>query len=371
MRGKTADLNERELRAYYQKAFPWPAFTALLCHAGFQVSQADVALSLRSGGYWRNKAYSSIQELREAVCKVVPLNLHVGPWYPDERRKDTREAACLPFLPVHASLRFDLDITDWGTSEKGLPAVLEYLKCSHEAGTPACSTCWNALLKPALVVLRAVLREVLGAKHFLVSSSGKKGAHLTVVDVELVRSMSLPAQREHLAQLFTEEGALSPAVRVAVYKDALLPLLRICLVEDSLLHFPLQLVQDTLVRQGHPPIPREVLERAGQPLEAAELFPWLRRYVGSPAAADAFFYELARQLFWPRIDAAVTRDARHLLKSVFSVHSSTRQIALPILDLRAFDPKKHGITLDMALHDPRCLKPHEAHVLELLRAAVG
>lgn len=238
------------------------------------LARREFALWFEDGRVWRYKSYASADELRAAVLEHAPVRLEVGAVY--QARPEHGGAV------LGKELVFDVDLPDYGAARH----------CACAAEKRACAECWRVQAAAAAYVLDRVLRDSYGLEQLRFVYSGRKGLHVWVLDEEAFRLSD--AQRAAVVAFMQE-----PLKRAAV-PGGLLP----------------NVASPHCVAMLMPELRRRFLAQVFDQLEAPA--------IGAgplPLESDAL------QRLWPRVDAAVTSRADHLVKLPFVVHPATGAVA--------------------------------------------
>ena len=284
------------------------------------------------GHFTRYATCATAADLRALVANAPTGKLNVGAQYSAPAARRTKER---DFAPMGRELVFDLDL-----DESGLVTADDLEGC--DALFP--------LVAAGLEAVRAVLRGAFGFQHVLFVYSGRRGAHLWVCD-ERAFVLSNEERAAVLARLqgtgappdesgrrrfrwATTDQTLRPAVSMlrAFFKETgVRPA-----SQGGLGLLDARAQQANFLRMvGAPSLNTETL--AG-PKFLKRLY---RACSTNPAAMERLS-DAILTLVWPRLDANVSTDMKHLLKAPFSLHPKTGRVSLPVLgDARAFAPALH------------------------------
>ena len=363
--------------SYYEHCFPYDdvlRFATL--HHEDRPENREFATT-NANDIWRR--YNSVKtpsELRKLVMGAgAGASLHLGPFY----NEASHRARVPGVVPVGKQLPFDLDLTD--------VAFLNVPKQDQSQNDR-----YVRLIFAQVHVLKTVLNVVFGFEHFLPVYSGRRGAHLWVLD-ERASALSDEA-RKAIATMITPPNSRSDArvcsrrailANPTFWDDAIHAALReardrvLCArfseggvgmfdsktrVELFLDNFFDSSAKSSRVAPGAPPSKWRVHEldlerrvRAAmrgvtgpetlatlEGILESQLQPASRGVVASNgngceklkpyevACKEALekLHNLEFSLLWPTLDAGPSAQMGHCVKLPFSEHSSTGRIALPI-----------------------------------------
>lgn len=108
--------------------------------------------------------------MQEFCIKKIPDSISRGPVYPGINRAAERKSLC---LQKPTPIVFDVDIDDFIKA-----GVERHCKCPERT---MCNTCWNLIMRPAMVYLHDYLSSH-GFKSILFVYSGRRGFNCFVLD---------------------------------------------------------------------------------------------------------------------------------------------------------------------------------------------
>lgn len=330
-------------REYYQTRFPWSCVHAFatLCseeypeRVEFSIEAIDAA-----GDDFRRRhiACKTHDDLRRVVNANDVRALHVGGIYPDDvqrsRGKHDQKAR-------QKLLAFDIDLQDY-----------DFLSASA-ADQVKNDRSW-ALVAGGLCILRELLQSKFGFKCFLPVYSGRRGAHLWVLDARAIAASDAardaiccnitppPAKGGDAVPRFATvlAGLDGRALRVAESVWTQIAIVRRTrgglglLDNDQLGAFLDRLfyvnpdksdrIKTSMANQ------RRDAERAlATHPEPADRDAALARFVAGHAVLEPRLRDLKLSCVWPRLDAAASRSCEHTTKLPFSAHRKTNRVSLP------------------------------------------
>lgn len=341
---------------YYANAFPAETVFefATLCSP---LRPENVELATDAGGIWhRWQSVSTPKELRALLSKRHGSTLHLGAVYGDAAKRSRGGA------PLRKALAFDLDLGDVG-----------WLDCpkTDQSRTDR-SVC---VVFGMIHVLIAILRQVFGFEQFLPVYSGRRGAHLWVLDERACR-LNNDARAAICAMIntpFGKDGAFlgawvwqkknpcfsglqgeSSEVEVAV-EEVWKRIVLASAAKGGLGLFDSTTKVTALVQKlfdtppsKFPDVSTELKasvvaaatnrQTKGRPYE--KMVGALQAVAEDPKARKAAnieaqirLKELTRgleSLTWPKLDHGPTAQMGHCVKAPFSLHGSTNRVALPM-----------------------------------------
>ena len=168
------------LSAYYARRYPVEALAWLASRRGDALVQREWALD---GAYYRRYVTADdATALRGVLRNAVALKaVHIGPVYSGAVQKPTPNADTRLLFdrsrPARRELVFDVDLSDYDFLDltggpHGGPKALRL---------EACDDAWP-VAGVALLLLQRVLHAQFGFREFLCVYSGRRGAHLWVLD---------------------------------------------------------------------------------------------------------------------------------------------------------------------------------------------
>lgn len=324
---------------YYAKHYPYEQLVALLTRNGDDLANCEFAIEGKTSSgdklYKRYVSARGASELREAVSRFTGVTaFHFGALYDngvDKKRIQAGES-----VATRRVLSFDIDLTD-----------LEFLKLKDADGQVSAEMCDKAypVSAAAAYILRRVLHKAFGYTELLIVYSGRRGVHVHVFDEKAM--------------------ALSDEARAAVldFVD--------CGMQKSDTHAPtgVRLVMNMygqrkdVYRTFHTHVVGELglLENGEDRIAFVNrldlaAYEEYEKYAPTfaPLATDVLKCDTGAEAWkhieerihstgvewmrerldcvvlayvWPRLDAAVTRDIKHLTKVPFSCHAATGRVA--------------------------------------------
>jgi hypothetical protein len=227
---------------------------------------------------------------------------------------------CEAVLTAH-EFALDVDLKDYG-ERRGL-------LCGCGANKTVCDVCW-LLAEMAAAACEAIVSGVCKLGPMLCVASGGKGFHMWWGSPQ-ARRLSRAKRQALMALLANDER--SAAARTV--REAAIAALMDVWVKRGI-------VKRALLADANSPLARALAEEAasvgGTPFAWAELNTRLLPGALSKRRWEALVarmgQEWARGLValvgWPILDKDVTLQPAHLLKTAFSIHHTSRRIALPL-----------------------------------------
>ena len=329
------------VEVYYTRLFPFDTLARMLSAGGSPLDKRELALVLPGHIFCRNRSFANGEQLRAAVQRTKPIRLEIGPVLDiSPALRDTTEVT-----PVSKELVFDIDISDYD----------EVRFCCK--GGAVCPKCWP-LVSAAIKVLDRSLRRDFGYRHLLWVYSGRRGVHCWVCDPSarvlsdtarsaLTESLSLVTHGQYKVDF---EHALPSVVHAAVILEPYF--VSVCLEAQGMLDVPERWC-DVLSKVPSKEV-RDLCEAnwGKEKKKTSSTERWTQLKDDILRVADEMDKEVAASALracvpliifsfvYPRLDAAVSKQMGHLLKSPFSVHPSTGRVSVPIDPSRCdeFDP---------------------------------
>lgn len=337
--------------AYYKHAFPFQVVHRLFAREwqarGPGPDKREYGVETYPDGVYRRwKACPRPEDLQAFVRQEKFGKLNIGAVFDKCPLERWRCSLGNEPKPVLAEFRIDVDLGDY-----------EYL------GIPATNLAENDLAfgiaGVAIEVFKAVLKTEFGFEHFLPVYSGRRGAHLWVLDKracylsdaarKAILDFLSPGQRVHASGRKTFRWLLKhPAFGVSgnskqqegVFCQIVYRFFQEKAVK-SRLEGGLGLLDHAFDRSAFLTMidERFALEVATSVRSAATGSDALMLIVAElnlrPYAIRSWLYtnfnEAVCTLVWPRADTAVSTHMNHTLKSPFSVHPGTGRVSVPIL----------------------------------------
>ncbi|EQC35568.1 DNA primase, eukaryotic-type, small subunit [Saprolegnia diclina VS20] len=344
------------LGLYYDRLFPYELMTKWLGYdcsmdkggPGTELlSRREFSFTLENDVYIRYKAFRDADEFKAEMKKLMPFKIDIGAVF-TVSPADKGKVDASKFVPEERELVFDVDLTDYD----------DVRTCCQDA--KICARCWRFMVA-AVKVLDTALREDFGFQHLMWVYSGRRGIHCWVSDYT-ARMLTNDARSAVVQYLTTVEGNENTKRKV-VLRDPLHPSLEraytileplfhdIILSDDGqgILSSPehwkklLEMVPDEDMRAtfhnkwlknpNEPPATKwaslkAAIHEALTSKKRKQLGDDKRRLLGTCIAEIVFAY------LYPRLDANVSKQRNHLLKSPFAVHPKTGRVCVPI------DPRK-------------------------------
>jgi len=334
------DTTGTESGGYWTRGFPRESVANFLQLAG---NLKHTEIGIETNSYF--KRYCTADELDVAVVSEGLKTLHVGATWSGVPRKAPHDE----FLKLDASrperrmFVVDLDLQDYpfniakedqARNDRALPCVL--------AGVE---------------ILKRILLDTFGFEQTVTFYSGRRGAHLYVLDERAV--MMTDEGRASVAAFFSisstdkttrrlnAAGMLSHPNFDYLYGTLVLPAFENILVATdgvgllneadgirTLLTFlginALKSLENELFGRTDGPSRWHHIKTRVAELTASnpDKFGWV----------ETRLQEVVMSFVWPRADVAVSSKLGHLLKIPFGAHPSTGRIAVPIFDHLSFRP---------------------------------
>ena len=325
---------------YYAQHYPYEQLVTLLTRNGDAITNCEFAIEGKTdAGDKLYKRYVSVRdasELRAAVSRFTGVTaFHFGAFYDNgvnKQRIQARES-----VATRRVLSFDVDLTD-----------MEFLDLTDADGRVSAEKCDKAypVSAEAAYILRIVLHRAFGFTELLIVYSGRRGIHVHVFDE---KAMALNDEARGAVLDFVNCGmekadAHAPTgVRLImelyglrkevyrVFRDYVVG--KLGLLENGAGRVAFVNRLGLAAYEGYEkyaptlaPLATDVLALATgadvwKHVEArihSTNVPWMRERLDCVVLAYV----------WPRLDAAVTRDLKHLTKVPFSCHAATGRVAV-------------------------------------------
>ena len=320
---------------YHAKFFPARTVFSFYNHRTPrpQFREFAVEFALADGGtaWKRHCAFGNHTELAKEICKPNFRALHVGAVHDN----DVHFAKLGSATPKQRELVFDLDLQDYS-----------WLGANRD--DQAANDRLVPILFASAAILEAALRLIFGFETFLRVYSGRRGAHLYVLD-DRAFALSDEARKAVCAQVSASVDKFDPrllfckqirenpnlndesvdrAIATAVDRAAEILLAN----DDAILVFVNQLFdwpQKTGYADQHDRHRRAVAAAAVGKVGHATLTAIRTTTATQPWIYKARLDDVLLSLVWPKIDAAATKLG-HCVKAPFSLHAKTGRVALPI-----------------------------------------
>jgi len=336
-----------DARHYYATLFPAESVFCLLEHSSRPThppSNREFGIETLDGKFRRWKSCSSPADLRRLLVSSETGKLNIGAVYEtsvSNRFKRDRGGEYTPMNDVGAELKFDIDLDDYthlGTAKHDLDS---------------CDSAWPVLAL-GLEVLKRLLEINFGFKKFLAVYSGRRGAHLWVFDRRAfglsneARSSIVAWLQPQPSNWFNNAGNAPYLASVdIVTRELVLPFFETKGIIDA--------DEGGLGLLDAPPQRQRFVDKLGieqsvindiRGTTPAQFLRIVLRHVMQKRHTILQYEAAVWDLVCPRLDANVTKDRRHTLKSVFSLHPSTGRLSVPIFGpLGDFDPKRDAISI--------------------------
>ncbi|KAF1331668.1 DNA primase small subunit, partial [Globisporangium splendens] len=356
----SADL----LQLYYDRLFPYEQMAKWLTYDGGEsfFFRRELSFTLENDTYIRYKSFHNAEEMKASITKTLPFKIDIGAVF-SVSPADKGKVNASDFVPEERELVFDIDLTDYD----------DIRTCCE--GASICSKCWQFMVA-AVKVMDVSLREDFGFEHILWVYSGRRGIHCWVSD-EAARQLTNEARTAVVQYLSLVEGNENSKRKVHL-KDPLHPSLdrayRLLepLFEDIILGPEgqgifceekqraklLDMVPDEDLRSNlnarwsapsNDSSPREKwleLVDGVEKILAKNQLNNKRQSVGNDQRKrnlmelKTCLQEIVFAYLYPRLDANVSKQRNHLLKSPFAVHPKTGRVCVPVdaSTIEAFDP---------------------------------
>ncbi|CAK4623963.1 hypothetical protein LEN26_007134 [Aphanomyces euteiches] len=346
------DVFSPELLAlYYDRLFPYEEMVKWLGYESTNskdsnalIGRREFSFTLENDQYIRYKAFRNADEMKTEMKRLMPHKIDIGAVFSvsplDKGKVDSSK-----FLPEERELVFDVDLTDYD----------DIRTCCQAASI--CHKCWK-LMVAAVKVLDRGLREDFGFQHILWVYSGRRGIHCWVSDT--TSRMLTNEARSAVVQYFSLVEGNENTKRKVALKEPLHPSLErayltlepmfvdVILGEhgQAILCFPgnwsglLDMVPDEEIRssldslwttQLNTTTPKEkwaqlksMVEKAVNDKKRKSMTDERKRLLRTCIAELVFSY------LYPRLDANVSKQRNHLLKSPFAIHPKTGRVCVPI-----------------------------------------
>ena len=337
------DEADHDRALYYRLHCPYPALAWLAEGRGDALWKREFAVE---GDYYKRYVEAKhAYALRTAALGVRGLStLHIGPVCTGAVSLLRKGLA----VPHRRELIFDLDLTDYDHLE----LTTRGASGDEVVDLAACDRAWG-FAAIGLFILRHLLREHFGFEWFLVVYSGRRGAHLWVLDE---RAMALPDEARAAiaafvnAELTSDKRRATSKMRKHAETYELVPVIEHAFddlvvqrgyfdsfgnLEDfvdrlDLRHESLRDLADDAAAKGGGAATWNHVHRKVEQASLAARQPWMLERLTETMAAYV----------WPRIDFNVTKAVNHLIKCPYVAHGKTGRIAVPVDpdDYWRFDP---------------------------------
>ncbi|CEG35449.1 dna primase small subunit [Plasmopara halstedii] len=329
----------------------------------------ELSYTLENDTYIRYKAFHNADELQMSMRKTLPFKIDIGAIF-SVSPADKGKVSAANFTPEQRELVFDIDLTDYD----------DIRTCC--GGASICNRCWKFIIA-AVKVLDGSLREDFGYEHLLWVYSGRRGIHCWVAD-ERARELENEARSAVVGYLSLVEGNENSARKVKLREPLHPSLDRAYRLLEPMFHDIilstegqgilcsekhwtklLAMVPDEDIRANmmhrwgatycntspaekwqelRDSVDKQVLKNASSVRSGSNV----KRPAPNSDANKRFaaaelrvcLQEIVLAYLYPRLDANVSKQRNHLLKSPFAVHPKTGRVCVPIdvSNMEAFDP---------------------------------
>ena len=340
-------------------------------HSTFLCSGGDIthfyrrewSFTIADDIYIRYQCFKNFEEFKAGIQKRQPHKIDIGAVFthpPKEHNSLTPDV----FKTVERELVFDIDMTDYD----------DIRTCCD--GANICHKCWPFMTMALKVIDRAV-REDFGFKNLVWIYSGRRGIHCWVCD-PAARALKNDERDAIINYLSVETGTnensskamkrqfvtpLHPMIMRAykmlepyfekyicsergqgllISKKKFVPLLNSLPNEDIRATLYKLWDKDDEIIPTLTGIDRwnQLRSATGSSVGSSTLINEKKRARVNYVDLEAWRVELVLKYCYPRLDANVSKQQNHLLKSPFCVHPKTGRVCLPIDPIYAddFDP---------------------------------
>lgn len=331
-------------REYYQHLYPYQKLVDLLTCNGDEL--ANIEFALEGDVYKRFLSVASAAELKTEVAKFPGIaTFHFGAVYSYKPSSNARLSA-----PVRRVLSFDIDLTDKAWLELGQSGVTA-ARC--DKAWPVCAA--------SVEILKRLLKQAFGYTRILVVYSGRRGAHVHVLDQA---AMNLCSEARAAIVAYINGNATKDECRCAsgvrqvmimhdMRKDVYRWFRRAFVVgmglfdgcaarEEFLRRLGLD-KYESLARAVE--LLKDEVSRLDTGKEAWECI--RKKLVGMSAVEPWVIEQLDCTLLayvWPALDVKVTSDIAHLTKVPFACHAKSGRVACAVNadDFWAFEPGRQA-----------------------------
>jgi len=360
-------IDKNILRIYYDRLFPVGLFFKWLSYADNNelIKKREFSFTLEGDVYIRYCSFTTKEEFKAGLLSKVPIKIDIGACF---NAPPNQHESVANFKPQSKEFVIDIDMTDYD----------EVRSCC--SGADICERCW-VLMTAALKVVDRMITQDFGFKRRLWVYSGRRGIHCWVCDKE-ARAMTDRARSAVISYMSIELQKRELCSRMDVGTNTMHPTLNQA-YDEVLPYFEGSPQLDdrgikSIIDSQHLMETEESTELmlSIMGLENDEDFTpvttmdnktglqkweWLKKKVNSKnKARGAVKNALQMAVFtycYPRLDANVSKQLNHLLKSPFCVHPKTGRVCVPIDPSLAeeFDPSSVP-TLNQ-LHDELNAQP--------------
>lgn len=311
---------------YYKHHFPVETVVRMLEGLG-PLDCMEIAIRGRTSNgkdfFRRYNSATDATTLRDLVGRPEIREVHFGGFF---EQRVSREY-CSEHPAVKKPLVIDVDLQDFGPVQRIGIQKEDLAKCDA----------FLSLVLLGIEVLKVALEDAFGFKKFACFYSGRRGAHIWVLD-ERAFGLSSEARSAIVDSLTATRGSI-PLHSFPPYSRAVDRLMsgfgNLALLDDDA--YASSFVKRMKIKKlSFCDFENEVIGREG----AFERWAHIQKRI---KAGDVWMQDMLRNLVvqdtWPPIDAAVSASAGHLTKAPFSVHASTGRIAVALpTNAVEFDP---------------------------------
>ncbi|RLO09488.1 hypothetical protein DYB28_007490, partial [Aphanomyces astaci] len=305
------------LALYYDRLFPyeemvhWLGYDASVAKDASTpntlISRREFSFTLENDQYIRYKAFRNADELKSEMKRLMPHKIDIGAVFSvspvDKGKVDSSK-----FVPEERELVFDVDLTDYDDTRT----------CCQAAAI--CHKCWQLMVAAVKVMdrgLRGTHIQDFGFQHIMWVYSGRRGIHCWVSDTS--SRMLTNEARTAVVQYFTLVEGSEHVKRKVKLTEPLHPSLECAHIRAKL--------NETWTQQLDTTTPWEKWEQLKAAVEHAvhdkkrkSVSDDRRRHLRTCLAEIVFSY------LYPRLDANVSKQRNHLLKSRVCVPIDPRHI---------------------------------------------
>lgn len=351
------------LSNYYHQQFPFDVIVDMVTLGGqVELPYCEIGMVINDK-WWRNKTFEDAKAFRSFVCGVSPARLEIGPIHTLPYRGSKREFK----INYKRHLVFDIDIED---NAHDKPGYIRWCECSGFKAS--CDTCW-VFVQVGLQVLNHLLKTAFGFKHLLKVYSGRRGAHVWVLDKNTV--LYTRSQRQSVIEYLNRFR--NPSVHwdvnsEIIFREVILPCFKKAYLEgNGLCHSEVaKYVSDRIPKEeARIQVLNKWAEIARSGTERWMILEEIMENLISKEMVTLFTRQVTFGLLWPKLDERVTTELNHLVKSPFVVHPGTNNVCIPIPDDH-WVPSE-AISKEMAMASLGVMIPYVRHARKVVKAAYG
>jgi len=352
-------IEKNVLRVYYDRLFPVGLFFKWLSYADNNelIQKREFSFTLEGDVYIRYCSFKTKEEFKSGLLSKVPIKIDIGACF---NAPPNQHESIPNFKPVSKEFVIDIDMTDYD----------DVRSCC--SGADICDKCW-VLMTAALKVVDRMLTQDFGFKHRLWVYSGRRGIHCWVCDKE-ARAMSDPARGAVISYMSIELVKREMCSRMDVGTGIIHSTLQTA-YEQLEEYFETRIIEDQNLMETEESA-ELMLNIMGLELDdeftpvvtmnhktGQQKWDWLKKKINSKKkgkTSGSVRNALQMAVFtycYPRLDANVSKQLNHLLKSPFCVHPKTGRVCVPIDPELAdqFDPS--SVPTLNELHDELNAQP--------------